>query len=312
MANALSKPGAAKPVFSAVAAENSGTFSRRDWFLFGAMATIWGSSFLLIAIGLESLHPGFVTSLRVTLGAAALATVSRPLGLPERSDRLRVAALSVVWVGIPFTLFPLAEQHINSAITGLLNGGVPIFVAVISTVFVKQAPKGAQLTGILIGFFGVLLVSWPSLGEGSSQATGVAMVVSATLCYGFAMNLAPPLQRTYGSLKLMAWMLILASMWTLPYGLWGLSKSSMEVRPLLAVAVLGVAGTGLAFVLLSNLVGSVGSTRASFINYVIPVVSLTLGVVFYNDEVAPITVVGCGFVLVGASLASRKSAKAGG
>jgi drug/metabolite transporter (DMT)-like permease len=70
--------------------------------------------------------------------------------------------------------------------------------------------------------------------------------------------------------------------------------------------VLGVVNTGLAFVLMGNLVGRVGSTRASFITYLIPVVALVLGVVFLSEQVAPLAVAGVGLVIVGALLASRR------
>jgi drug/metabolite transporter (DMT)-like permease len=75
---------------------------------------------------------------------------------------------------------------------------------------------------------------------------------------------------------------------------------------LLAVATAGVVGTGIAFVIMGTLVGRVGSTRASFITYAIPVVAAALGVVFRGDEVAPVAVAGMVAVIVGAVLASRR------
>jgi drug/metabolite transporter (DMT)-like permease len=68
----------------------------------------------------------------------------------------------------------------------------------------------------------------------------------------------------------------------------------------------GVLGTGLAFVLMSNLIGRVGPTRATFITYIIPVGALVLGVVFRNEVIAPIAVAGVALVIAGAALASRR------
>ena len=65
----------------------------------------------------------------------------------QADDRFRLIVLSFIWVAIPFTLFPIAEQHINSAVTGLLNGGTPIFAAAVATILLKQPPRGAQLLG---------------------------------------------------------------------------------------------------------------------------------------------------------------------
>lgn len=284
-------------------------FTSTDWSLFVSVAMIWGASFLFIDIGLDSLPPGVITLMRIGLGALALAV------LPLRSqhtkirpeDRLRIVTLSVVWVAIPFTLFPIAEQHISSAVAGLLNGGTPIFAAIFAMILLRQPTRGAQLAGIAVGFVGVVCVSLPSIGEGSSETFGVVLVVLATVCYGYAVTLAGPMQQRYGSVNLMAKVLALATIWTAPYGLWQIGDASWEIGPVVAVAVLGVVGTGFAFALMGTLVGRVGSTRASFITYLIPAIALALGVVFRGDQVFVLELIGVGLVIGGAVLASRRT-----
>ncbi len=287
-------------------------FTAPDWGLFVSVAIIWGASFLFIDIGLDALPPGVITLLRVGLGALALAVLPLPRQHKRirAEDRLRIVTLSVVWVAVPFTLFPIAEQHISSAVAGLLNGGTPIFAAIFAMVLLRQPTRGAQLLGIAVGFIGVVLVSLPSIGEGSNETFGVALVVLATVCYGFAITIAAPMQQRYGSVNLMAKVLALATIWTAPYGLWQVDEASWELGPVIAVAVLGVVGTGIAFALMGTLVGRVGSTRASFITYLIPVVALALGVVFRDDEVFALELVGVVFVIGGALLASRRTASA--
>lgn len=284
----------------------SAAFSRSDWVIFASIGLIWGASFLFIAIGLESLQPGVVTLLRVSLGAVTLRLLPGSRMRLDRHDRARMVALSVLWVGIPFTLFPLAEQHINSAVAGLLNGATPMFTAVFALLFFDRRTTGPQLVGLGVGLLGVVLISAPSLGDGASPAYGVGLVVLATLCYGLATNLAAPLQHTYGSRPVMARMLALGTAWTLPFGLLSLGGSRIEARPLLAVGVLGVGGTGLGFLLMGALVSRVGPTRASFITYLIPGVALVLGVVIKDDHVAAPALVGVVLVIGGAILASRQ------
>lgn len=297
-------------VSSPSTADNRGEFAIQDWAMFIGISLIWGSSFLLIAYALDGLTPGAVTLGRVGLGAATLWAIrllrSGPRERIETADRPRLVMLSVVWVAVPFTLFPLAQEHINSALTGLLNGGVPIFAGIISTLVFRHAPKGAQLLGIIVGFAGIVLISLPSLNEGSSEAKGVLLVVAATLCYGVAMNFAPPLQAKYGSITLMSGVLGLATVWVLPLGLRNFGDNTWGVGPLAATVALGVVGTGAAYWIMASLVGRVGPIRASFITYLIPVVSLTLGVVFRDDTVAELALVGAALVIVGALLASRR------
>ncbi len=294
---------------SSTAAENDGEFTAADWGLFFGVSVIWGSSFLLIAEALEGLTPGTVTLGRVGLGAVTLWVIraARP-NQPriEKKDRRQLILLSFLWVGIPFTLFPLAQEHINSAVTGLLNGATPVFAGLVSALLLKVVPSGTQLVGIIVGFVGIVLISIGSAGGGSSELQGVLMVLAATLCYGFAINLAAPLQKKYGAIVTMSGVLGLATIWVLPFGLWTIDDNEWRFAPVLAVGLLGAVGTGLAYWIMSALVGRVGPIRASFITYLIPVVSLLLGVAIRNDEVRALAIVGAALTIGGALMASRR------
>lgn len=281
-------------------------FAMLDWSLFVAVGVIWGSSFLLIAIGLDHFHPGLITWARVGLGAAALAVLPAARAPIERKDWRRLVAISVLWVGIPFTLFPLAEEHINSAVTGLLNGATPLFAGLFGALFFNRVSRGPQRAGMAVGFFGVTLVSLGSAADGGTAVVGVLMVLAATGCYGVGMNLTVSVQQKYGSVALMSKMLALATVWTAPFGVWGLVRSDFGWGALAATSVLGLIGTGIAFALMATLVGRVGGPRASFITYLIPVVALALGALFRDDEVSMLAVLGVALVITGALLAARQ------
>ncbi|CAN5374511.1 MAG: DMT family transporter [Acidimicrobiia bacterium] len=281
-------------------------FTGTDWVLFAAVGLIWGASFLLIKVALDVFHPGLITWTRVALGAAALIVLpgGRTQIAPE--DRWAMTILSIVWVAIPFTLFPLAEEHINSAMTGLLNGAVPFFTGLVGALFFARTPRGPQRWGIAVGFIGIALVSGGATAEGGTAVVGVLMVLAATVCYGFATNMAGALQQKYGSVPVMAKMLVLGALWTAPFGVLGATRSTVAWGPAVAVIVLGVVGTGFAFVFMASLVGRVGGPRASFVTYLIPVVSLVLGMALLDETVAAIALLGVVLVLGGAVLASRR------
>lgn len=289
---------------------NREAFTPKDWGLFLALAGIWGSSFLFIAIGLDAFHPGLVTLLRVGLGAAVLAVIPRAnVGSIDREDMPRIRLLSIIWVAVPFTLFPIAQQWIDSAVAGMLNGATPIFTALVATVLLRSLPGPLQMTGLVVGLAGILAIALPSADEGTTPAIGVLLVIVATIGYAISLNLMAPLQQKYGSLPVMAKVLRTATLWVIPYGIVGIFGSSFAWSSLAATAVIGVFGTGLAFVFMGSLVGSVGATRASFITYLMPVVALVLGVVFRDEAVAPIAVGGAALVIVGAILASRRETR---
>jgi drug/metabolite transporter (DMT)-like permease len=286
---------------------NRDAFSARDWARFVSIGLIWGASFLFIEVGLEAFHPGLVTWMRVGFGALFMAALPQARATTiEKVDRPRVALLSVVWVAIPLTLFPIAQQWIDSAVAGMLNGAVPIFTAIIASTLLQQLPGRLQIVGLLLGFAGILAIALPSADGGQTATLGVALVLVATICYGFATNIVTPLQQAYGSIPVMARMLWLGVILVAPYGIYGLLRSGFAWPSLLAMAALGLLGTGLAYILMGGLVGSVGPTRASFITYLVPVVALVLGVVFRDEIVAPVVIVGSLLVIAGAILASRR------
>jgi drug/metabolite transporter (DMT)-like permease len=303
-----SRAGAARGVLSTSVGTHRGAFAPLDWAQFASIGVIWGSSFLLIEIGLHAFEPGLITWLRVAFGAAVLWLVPAARSQIAREDRPRLIAISFLWVAIPFTLFPLAQQWITSGLTGLLNGSLPIFATAIGAVMLRRAPGRAQAAGLVVGFAGVATIAAPSLSEGSSEAVGVILILAAVLCYGFAINIAAPLTQRYGALPVMARMLGYATVWTLPFGIVGAAGSTFAWGPLVAMLVLGAIGTGVAFVLMGRLVARVGSSRASFATYLIPVVAVALGAVFLDETIVISSIVGIALVMGGALLASRKEA----
>ncbi|MGI9666012.1 MAG: DMT family transporter [Acidimicrobiia bacterium] len=285
---------------------NREAFGTAEWSLLASIALIWGSSFLFMAIGLESFSPGVVTLARVALGAATLAFVPKARASIERQDLARVIVLGVIWIGIPLTIFPIAQQWIDSSVAGMLNGALPIAAAIWATALLRTLPGWRQMVGIGLGFIGVFAISLPELVDSSATALGTLLVVLAIVLYGLSTNLAVPLQHKYGALPVLFKAQLVAILVVLPYGLYGLSDSTWSWSAAAAMVPLGIFGTALAFVFMATLVGKVGATRGSIAIYFVPVVALILGVIFRNESVAPVAIVGLGLVLVGAWFASRK------
>jgi len=285
-----------------------GSFGSTEWLLLASVALIWGSSYLFIDIGLEALQPGVIAVARVALGVAALALVPaarRPIG---REDRPRVAFLGVIWAGLPLLLFPVAQQWIDSSVAGMLNGAVPLFGAAWAVVLLRRPLGRTQTLGLLVGFAGVVAISWPEVQGSRATTLGAGLVVLAVMCYGLAVNLAVPLQQRYGALPVLLRAQLAALALLVPFGLWSLPGSRLAWGPALAMLPLGILGTGLAFVLMTTLVGRVGGPRGAVATYFIPVVAIALGVVFLDERVAPAALLGTALVLAGAWLASRREA----
>lgn len=284
---------------------HSEAFGTTEWGLLTAVALIWGSSFLFMAIGLEAFEPGVITLARVVLGAGTLAFVRRARSRIDRTDMPRVVLLGVIWIGIPLTVFPIAQQWIDSSVAGMLNGAVPVTATLWAAALLRSMPAWRQVVGIAVGFVGMVAISLPELADSSSTALGAGLVILAVVLYGLSTNVAVPLQQKYGALPVLFRAQLVAIVVVLPYGLIGLPSSTWSWTAAAAMVPLGVLGTAMAFVLMATLVGRAGATRGSIAIYFVPVVAMVLGVVFRDEAVEPVAMVGLVLVLIGAWFASR-------
>lgn len=280
-------------------------FAATDWAWLVTVALIWGASFLLIDIGVDHFQPAVVAFLRLSFGVAALATIPAARRAVPRSEWPAIALLGVVWLALPFLLFSIAQQSIDSSLAGMLNAAAPLFVALVGAIAFARRPGPRQLLGLMVGFAGVVVISWPAIVGAHASVLGVGLVLLATVCYGIAGNLASPLQVRNGALPVVFRAALVALAVMTPLGLRGIPASTFAWSSLLAVAALGVFGTALAFVGFTTLVGRVGAARGSVTIYFLPLVAMVLGAVVRDESIAALSIAGTGLVLVGAYLASR-------
>jgi drug/metabolite transporter (DMT)-like permease len=279
-------------------------FGPVEWVLVGIPAAIWGTSFLLIAIALDDLEPGLIAFGRIAAGAAALGMLPAARPQVARGDWRRLWLLAFFWMAFPFMLFPLAEQHIDSSLAGMLNGAVPLFTAVVATVLLRRLPGPRQVAGLLIGFLGVVGVMWPAI-DGDASPFGAALVLVAAASYGIGINLVVPIQQRYGSIPVLFRSQLCALVLTAPFALAGAPGSDFTWQGVTSVVALGVGATALAFVAMVTLTGRAGATRASIAVYFTPLVAIAVGVAFRDEHVAAASIAGVLLVLLGAWLTSR-------
>ena len=273
---------------------------RADWLFVATPGCIWGASFLFIAEGLISVGPNGVTFLRVTIGFLTLALFPVARKRIDRDAWKRIALLGVLWFAFPLSMFPIAEQHVSSAMAGMLNGSVPLFAATVAAVLARSAPSRKVILGLLTGFAGSVLIAAPGLSGGSSSALGVVLILLACASYGFAVNLARTLQQQYGALPVIWRGLGVAAILTAPLGLTETAAADWHARSVLSLLALGVLGTGVAFAIMAIAAGRVGATRASAAAFLIPPVALMLGVLVRGEQVAWLSIVGSAVCVLGA------------
>ncbi|MFL5515425.1 MAG: DMT family transporter [Gemmatimonadales bacterium] len=276
-----------------------------DWILLIVPGTIWGASFLFIAEGLEAMAPNGVTFARILVGFLTLSMFPGSRRPIDRADWAGTALVGVLWMAFPLSMFPYAERHVSSALTGMLNGAVQLFIAIVAAGMARRWPARDIALGLAVGLLGAVLMGLPALSQGRSTAIGVLLILVALVSYGFALNIARPIQQRQGALPVIWRAQAVALVLTAPLGLPDLLRAHWSPGPLLSLVALGALGTGMAYVLTVIAAGRVGATKASATAFLIPPVSLLLGVLVRGEHVARVSVLGGVVCLAGAWLMRR-------
>lgn len=278
-----------------------------------SLALIWGSSFLWIKLALGAMSPTQMVFARVTLGAALLLTIALIRRSPLPRDR-RIWGHLVIYVFVanvlPFTLFAIGEQTVDSGLTGVINSTTPLWAAPIAFLAGQQRRlTWINLVGLVLGFAGVLVIfaPWQSAGVNIGGAL-VCLVAAASYGVGIVYAGRYLSNRGVPPLSLAAAQMLTAmvmSALVIPFA--GLQPIRFDLTALIAVAVLGLFGTGIAFVLQHAQIAAEGPTAAATVGYLLPVVSVLLGAAFLHESLSLRVVAGMVVVLVGVSLTRKRT-----
>jgi drug/metabolite transporter (DMT)-like permease len=297
---------ARSPLISTAPGTRAGAFGPAEWGLLTVVALVWGSSFLWIEIGLEHFAPPVVSLSRIALGALCLACFPGSRARVERADWPRVALLGLTWMAIPLLLYPIAQQWVDSHTAGAINGSMPLFSTALAALLLRRRPGPAQLGGLAVGFTGVLLVTLSAATGIGGSPLGIGLLIFSTMLYAVAFNLSVPLTQRYGSLPVLFRATLVAGAVVLPFGLWGLPRSEWAWQSAGAMAVLGILGSGVAYVASTRLGARVGPVRGSLPIYFLPVVAMLLGAFVRHEKVTALAAAGVALVIVGAWFSSRR------
>lgn len=286
--------------------EHHHSFGPAEWGLSAALALIWGSSFLWIAIAIDHVEATVVPLARCAFGAAALAMFPSARRRLHRRDARLLAITSLLWMAGPFLLYPIAEQTVSSSITGMVNGGLPVVTAVVTALFTRTTPSRLRMLAVVVGAAGIAIISLASLEDDAGAGLGGLLLLAVALVgYAVSANLARPLQASYGPLGSMLWVSIGGMLWSTPLGVVGLARSDVSWEAFGSLFVLGFVGTGLAFALYGLLLVTAGPVRGMIGIFFTPIVGVVLGVTVRDEVLHPLALVGMVVVLAGAVLTSR-------
>lgn len=264
--------------------------SAKSWVLLVLLAVIWGSSFILMKRGLfsvegnETLLPRQLAGIRMALAGLVLL----PVAIKHRKAITKhnwkfLLVVGVFGNGIPAFLFAVAQTHISSSLSGLLNSLVPLFTLLLGYLVFKIKTKWFNTLGVLIGLGGALGLVFSSRStEGESDFWYSMLVVAATLCYAISVNV---IKSKLHEVKSLAITSIGFSFLIVPC-LFYLGTTDLVLRLDVVpgawasvgyTAILSVIGTGLAVIMFNGLIKETTAIFASSVTYLIPIVAIAWG-----------------------------------
>jgi drug/metabolite transporter (DMT)-like permease len=278
------------------------------------LSAIWGASFILISIAGSTFPPVWVALLRSSFGALFLWTVLI-LGkhkLPPRRLFLWLFLVALFNNAIPFTLFALGEQTVPSSTAAILNATTPIWALILSAMVTNVRVNRYIVSGVVLGFSGVLLVVYghsTANAAGVSRSayfSGVAFIAMAALGYAIATVIAKVKLKGLDPIGLATTQLSLASLIVLPGAIAGRHPHALHLATIAAVIVLGIVGSGLAYLLYYNLLAHISATHVVAVTYLLPIWGLFWGSIAH-EPIGWTAYVGVGVVIAGLILMNLRA-----
>ena len=276
-----------------------------------ALALIWGSSFMFIEIAIDELSPAATMSGRLLVAAIVLGGIlvaRRGWGQAIRCVRdfgWAGVVLGVIATALPFWLIAWGQTHIDSGIAAIGNAAMPIFVALFAIRFARhERVTGFRAFGIALGLVGVGVLVGVDPDGGWWGAVGTLAVVLAAVSYAAGSLYSQHKLGDSSGLLVSAASTFWGALVILPFGV---SQAPTELpgwEVLVAVAVLGVVGTGLGLIMYLNLLEHHGSSRASLVVYLLPPTALVYGAVFLDEPIRLTAIVGLALILGGVAIGS--------
>lgn len=282
-----------------------------NWLIFITLSFIWGSSFMLMKVGLNALNPYEVAGVRMfCAGAVLLPFFVKSLSSVNKKNLPYILLSGLLGSFIPAILFAMAETKIDSALAGMLNALTPLFVILVGIVVLNVSVGKSKVTGVIIGFIGMVLVLSPNLRVNQSDLLYASLVLLATLCYGINVNMVNRTLHNTTSTHIAS--ISFASFMTPALVmLWmnGFFEHDFKTKTFLyafgASAVLGMMGTAMATILFYILMKRAGVLFSSMVTYGIPFVAVFWGVVG-GENIGWVQIVGLVIILTGVYYVNAK------
>lgn len=272
-----------------------------------AICTLWGSTWLVIKLGLETMTPLLSAGLRFTVAGVVLFGIVKVKNIPvpwNSDTQWFYIVIALTSFSIPFGLVYWGEQKISSGLTSILFAVFPFCVAIMSTIFLpNEKLTTAKISGIVFGFTGIVTIFFNDIQFGTQidQILGMSAIVFSAVIQAFSAVLIKkhghsisPFIVSFVPMSLAALLLMAASVAVEDFS--GMQFTAQAVFSVIFLAVFGSVATFVSYFWLLKRVEVVFLSLTSFVT---PLIAVALGVIILNEKVSPQLFAGASLVLVG-------------
>ena len=278
------------------------------------LSALWGASFIFMRISAPEFGATNMAALRIVIAAITLSPLLYLAGKPYltgHQNKLKVMSqITLVGIGnsvIPFLLFAYAAINIDAGLSSIINATTPLWGALFGILILSNKLTKTGYFGLLLGFVGVTVLSEHKLSPNiNAETLSILAAITATSLYGISTNFSkrylqgvPPLLIASGTMAggalVMAPILIFS----------GSSLSGVSQDAWLAIILLGVVSTGIAYILFYRLIDNIGPIKAMMVTYLIPIFGVLFGHIFLAEQVYLNMLFGGLLILIGVLLNSN-------
>jgi drug/metabolite transporter (DMT)-like permease len=272
---------------------------------------LWGSAFVGIRAAGHSLAPGSIALGRLLVSSALLTgfALLRRERLPERRALVPSIVFGLLFLGGYSVLLNTAERHVDAGTSAMVVNTGPLLIALLAGGVLGEGFPRSLLVGCVVALTGCLVIGAAINGAGESTDVGLALLVAATLAYATAV-VVQKVALTRASSFQVTWVgCIFATIACLPFAP-TLASQSTSASALAWLVYLGAMPTALGFATWSFALSRASAGRVASLNYLIPVVAITLAWAYLGERPPALAIGGGALCLLGVYLARRPNGRA--
>lgn len=268
------------------------------------LAGIWGGSFIFMRVAAPEFGIYVLVAIRTLLATAVLLPLLMLTGSIKEIKRhwLAIALVGLANTAVPFVLFNYSSLHLEAGVNAILNATAPMFGAIVAWLWLGDKLTKSAMVGLVIGFFGVAVISQQKVGAGDISFIPILTALFATLGYGIAASMMKKWLQGVKPLVVATGSQAMASVMLAPFALATLPEAMPSMNAWLNAIALSIGGTGIAYILYFKLIADIGPSKAITVAYLVPLFGIVWGILFLHEHLTSQTILGGVLVLLGVAL----------